>query len=118
MRQLVSSLRLAPAVAAAAGLRPDREQLVPDDTLNPALQRFYWFMGQRALNPQHQVGSAVQPKHWILRLLSTMLTWMLRRSLRRMLAVLVVLLLMGFMLSELRTVDGSGICAVVVAAGA
>jgi hypothetical protein len=56
MRQLVSSLRLAP-VAAAAGLGPDeREQLVPDDTLNPALQRFYWFMGQRALNPQHQVG--------------------------------------------------------------
>jgi hypothetical protein len=55
MRHLVSSLRLAPAASAAAGLGPDREQLVPDDTLNPSIQRVYWFMGQRALDPQHQV---------------------------------------------------------------
>lgn len=55
MRRLVSSLRLAPDVAAAAGLGPDREQLVPEDTLNPLVQRFYTFMGQRALDPQHQV---------------------------------------------------------------
>lgn len=56
MRQLVSSLRLAPTVSAAAGLAPEREQLVPDDTLNPSIQRFYYFMGQRALDAQHQVG--------------------------------------------------------------
>lgn len=56
MRQLVSSLRLAPSVSAAAGLGPEREQLVPDDTLNPSIQRFYYFMGQRALDPQYQVG--------------------------------------------------------------
>lgn len=58
MRRLVSSLRLAPDAAAAAGLGPDREQLVPDDTLNPSVQRFYTFMGQRALDPQHQVPDA------------------------------------------------------------
>jgi hypothetical protein len=56
MRQLVSSLRLAPAASAAAGLGADREQLVPDDTLNPSIQRVYWFMGRRALDPQHQVS--------------------------------------------------------------
>jgi hypothetical protein len=65
MRQLVSSLRLAPAVSAAAGLGPEGEQLVPDDTLNPSIQRFYYFMGQRALDPQHQVGflAAVHAEH-------------------------------------------------------
>lgn len=59
MRQLVNSLRLAPAASAAAGLGPDREQLVPDDTLNPLIQRFYWFMGQRALDPQHEVRPCI-----------------------------------------------------------
>lgn len=64
MRQLVCSLRLAPAAAAAAALeqpsdpeQQQQEQLVPDATLNPSIQRFYWFMGQRALDPQYQVRS-------------------------------------------------------------
>lgn len=78
MRQLVSSLRLAPAAAAAAGLaagdddmdedqqqqQQQLEQLVPDDTLNPSIQRFFWFMGQRALDPLYQVnlGEGVSPQ--------------------------------------------------------
>jgi hypothetical protein len=76
MRQLVLNLTLAQGVAAAAGATqqtqtqpmqqgseqhaaaagPVREQLVPEETLNPMLQRFYWFIGQRALDPQFQVG--------------------------------------------------------------
>jgi hypothetical protein len=62
MRRLVNSLRLAPAAADAVGLGPEQqqqqqqqEQLVPDDTLNPSIQRFYWFIGQRALDPEQQV---------------------------------------------------------------
>jgi hypothetical protein len=86
MRQLVRHLSLAPGAAAAAAnatqqqtqtqtqpsqqggsaqpaaaAGPVREQLVPEETLNPMLQRFYWFIGQRALDPQFQVrvpGSA------------------------------------------------------------
>ncbi|WIA30238.1 hypothetical protein OEZ86_000329 [Tetradesmus obliquus] len=84
MRQLVKNLSLAPAATAAAGATqqtqtqatqqgssqqpaaaaaaaaagPVREQLVPEDTLNPMLQRFYWFIGQRALDPQFQVPDA------------------------------------------------------------
>jgi len=69
MRRLVKSLRLAPdtAAAAAAAAAPEREQLVPDDTLNPSIQRFYYFMGQRALDPQHQVtpsGWGWRGKSW------------------------------------------------------
>jgi hypothetical protein len=78
MRQLVRHLSLAPGAAAAgatqqtqtqatqqqqqqgssqaaAGAGPVREQLVPEETLNPMLQRFYWFIGQRALDSQFQV---------------------------------------------------------------
>lgn len=94
MRHLVRNLRLAPSVSAAAGLSqgltqlqsgqmqpgatqagasqggfqgPLKEQLVPEETLNPMLQRFYWFIGQRALDPQFQVdGEAL-----LLQLLST-----------------------------------------------
>lgn len=65
MRQLVNSLRLAPAASDAAGLGPDREQLVPDDTLNPLIQRFYWFMGQRALDPQHEVRHGCTLVGWL-----------------------------------------------------
>ena len=63
MRALVSSLRLAPAASAAAGLGPEQqqgEQQAPECCLNPSIQRFYWFMGQRALDPQHQVGWALR----------------------------------------------------------
>eukprot|EP00879_Flechtneria_rotunda_P000640 GHRR01000753.1.p1 GENE.GHRR01000753.1~~GHRR01000753.1.p1 ORF type:complete len:726 (+),score=264.12 GHRR01000753.1:354-2531(+) len=62
MHQLVHSLQLAPNISAAARLTAGgvqgQEQLKPEDTLNPMMQRFYWFIGQRALDPQYQVPDA------------------------------------------------------------
>jgi len=71
MRKLVKHFRLKPtgvqlasqAVAsqvAGSNDAPAREQLVPEDTLNPMIQRFYWYVGQKALNSHFQVRTTGQ----------------------------------------------------------
>jgi len=66
MRKLVKHFRLKPTAmqlasqaagpqAAGSNDTPMREQLVPEDTLNPMIQRFYLYMGQKALDPHFQV---------------------------------------------------------------
>lgn len=66
MRKLVKNLRLKPTAvqltsqatqlqAPGSNDTPTREQLVPEETLNPMIQRFYWYVGQKALDPHFQV---------------------------------------------------------------
>lgn len=59
MRRLVQALSLAPGAPAAAGGSGSNssaaERLVPEETRNPMLQRFYYVMGKRALDQTYEV---------------------------------------------------------------
>lgn len=58
MLQLIPSVdqvHAAQRLVADLDMTNPRERLVPDATPNPVLQRFYSFLGQRALDPTYEV---------------------------------------------------------------